>query len=158
MQEEEDRLAAEKLSKELEISTTETETISDEPPSPERENPSKKAEALLRPTGIQEPFEGSVIRKHDWESTARKATNRSWEKVYLYVKAHTLYTYKDQKHRKQDPDNYYHGEQPLDLRRSSVEVATDYTKRRHVFRLKLIGGAEYLFQAKDDVSLLNINY
>lgn len=32
------------------------------------------------------------------------------------------------------------------------EVASDYKKRKHVFRLKFPTGLEYLLQAKDDVS------
>lgn len=27
--------------------------------------------------------EGNLIRKHDWESTTKKAANRSWDKVSI---------------------------------------------------------------------------
>ncbi len=33
---------------------------------------------------------------------------------------------------------------------ASVEVASDYTKKEHVFRLKLNNGGQYLFRAKDN--------
>lgn len=58
--------------------------------------------------------------------------------------------YKDQKHSKNEPDSYYRGESPTILKDVTVEVATNYTKKKHVFRLKLANGAEYLFQAKED--------
>ncbi|GIY01418.1 spectrin beta chain, partial [Caerostris extrusa] len=85
---------------------------------------------------------------------SKRATNRSWEKVYLLAKDRVLYTYKDQKHCKQEPENYYHGEPPLDLRGSTAEIASDYIKRRHVLRLRLLRGGEYLFQAKDEEEMI----
>lgn len=33
---------------------------------------------------------------------------------------------------------------------AQVEVATDYTKKEHVFRLILNNGGQYLFRARDD--------
>ncbi|GBO02171.1 Spectrin beta chain, partial [Araneus ventricosus] len=114
----------------------------------------KKAEVLRPSSLIQKPFEGPLMRKHNFESATKRATNRSWEKVYLLVKDRTLYTYKDQKHCKQEPDNFYHGEPPIDLRGSDAGIALDYTKRRHVLKLRLAGGGEYLFQAKDEEEML----
>ncbi len=38
----------------------------------------------------------------------------------------------------------------LSLAGAVAEVAVDYTKREHVFRLKLNNGGQYLFLAKDD--------
>ena len=58
--------------------------------------------------------------------------------------------YKDQKHSKSEPESYYRGELPLVLKEVAVEVASNYTKKKHVFRLKLANGAEFLFQAKED--------
>lgn len=116
--------------------------------------PEEKEEVRLRPptapTTKLLAFEGPLIRKHDWESTTKKASSRSWDKVYLVLQGNVLLVYKDQKHYKQDPENYYRGESPLDVTGSTSAIAGDYTKRKHVFRLKLPGGAEYLFQAKDD--------
>jgi len=95
-------------------------------------------------------IEGSLNRKHEWESTTKKASNRSWDKVYIVVKNGQMLAYKDQKHFRHEPDNFYRGEPPLDLKGAVIEVATNYTKKKHVFRLKLPNGAEYLFQAKED--------
>nr|CAD7595509.1 unnamed protein product [Timema genevievae] len=102
------------------------------------------------PGGDEDQFEGSLIRKHEWESTTKKATNRSWDKIYVVLRNNLLMFYKDQKSYKAAPEAYYKNESPVDLRGGSTQVATDYTKKRHVFRIKLANGAEFLFQAKDD--------
>lgn len=83
-------------------------------------------------------------------SNKRQSSVRSWDKVYIVVKSGQMLAYKDQKHFKQEPENLYRGEPPLDLKGAAIEVATNYTKKKHVFRLKLPNGAEYLFQAKED--------
>ncbi|XP_054154264.1 spectrin beta chain-like isoform X2 [Oppia nitens] len=95
-------------------------------------------------------LEGALNRKHEWESTTKKANNRSWDKVYMILKSGQLLAYKDQKHFRQEPENIYRNETPIDLKGVVVEVAANYTKKKHVFRLKLPNGAEYLFQAKED--------
>ncbi|XP_042895897.1 spectrin beta chain [Parasteatoda tepidariorum] len=94
--------------------------------------------------------EGLLGRKQEWESTTKRASSRSWDKIYIVLQGKKLFAYKDQRHYKQEPENYYRNEQPIDLRGGTAEVPSDYTKRKHVLRLKLSNGAEYLFQAKDD--------
>ncbi|XP_050036850.1 spectrin beta chain isoform X1 [Dermacentor andersoni] len=101
----------------------------------------------------EDEFEGLLMRKHEWESTTKKASNRSWEKLYLVIRGATLAAYKDQKHYRQEPEGHYRGEAPVDLRTATAERATDYTKKKHVFRLKLSNGGEFLFQAKDEEEL-----
>ncbi|XP_032787983.2 spectrin beta chain isoform X7 [Daphnia magna] len=100
--------------------------------------------------GGDDVYEGTVNRKHEWESTTKKASNRSWDKVYLTLRQGDLAVYKDQKCARAAPEVYHRNESPLDIRTAVAEVAADYTKKRHVFRLKLANGGEYLFQAKDD--------
>lgn len=34
------------------------------------------------PGGDSDAVEGTLTRKHEWESTTKKASNRSWDKVY----------------------------------------------------------------------------
>ncbi|KAJ2951562.1 hypothetical protein O0L34_g13711 [Tuta absoluta] len=58
--------------------------------------------------------------------------------------------YKDQKSYKSAPEACWKGEPALDLTGAVVEVAANYTKKKHVFRLRLASGAEFLFQAHDD--------
>ncbi|XP_039294197.1 spectrin beta chain isoform X2 [Nilaparvata lugens] len=108
--------------------------------------------ASERPSSAAEEnqLEGTLVRKHEWEATTKKASNRSWDRVWVVIKGGEVASYKDQKSAKATPEVYFKGEAPLDLSGGSAEVATNYTKRKHVFRLKLAGGAEYLFQAKDD--------
>ncbi|XP_067118330.1 spectrin beta chain isoform X3 [Centruroides vittatus] len=112
--------------------------------------PEEKTSLAASPVEEELQFEGLLVRKHEWESTTKKASNRSWDKIYVVLRGSLLYAYKDQKHFKQKPDSYYHGETPIDMKGSTADVATDYTKKKHVFRLKLSNGGEYLFQAKDE--------
>lgn len=100
--------------------------------------------------GGEDSFEGTVTRKHEWESTTKKASNRSWDKVYLVLRNGELAVYKDQKSARATPQVYYRNENPINIRNAAAEKASDYTKKRHVFRLKLSNGGEYLFQTKDD--------
>jgi len=125
-----------------------------------KEEKSKKQSSKKRPQSAEreqaaaaaqgpDQGEGMLVRKHEWETTTKKASNRSWDKVYASLNPGYLAFYKDQKHAKADPSGYFHGEQPLDLAGSSLAVATDYTKKPNVFRLKLANGGEYLFQCHD---------
>ena len=40
----------------------------------------------------------------------------------------------------------------LYLKKANCEKAEDYVKRKHVFRVRLENGAEYLFQADNEVN------
>ena len=35
------------------------------------------------PAGEDGVIEGTLVRKHEWESTTKKASNRSWDKVNI---------------------------------------------------------------------------
>ncbi|PSN56235.1 Spectrin beta chain [Blattella germanica] len=83
-------------------------------------------------------------------SPEEQTNDRSWDKLYVVLRGSLLMFYKDQKSYKAAPDSYFKGESPVDLRGGSTKVADDYTKKKHVFRIKLANGAEYLFQARDD--------
>ncbi|XP_065158343.1 spectrin beta chain isoform X2 [Atheta coriaria] len=99
--------------------------------------------------------EGTLVRKHEWESTTSKASNRSWDKVYAVLKGTHLHFYKDSKTSKSSPDQTFKGEPPLSLRGAESSVASDYKKKKHVFRLKLVSGAEFLLQGHDDADMNN---
>uniref|UniRef100_A0A3Q3WR44 PH domain-containing protein n=1 Tax=Mola mola TaxID=94237 RepID=A0A3Q3WR44_MOLML len=47
----------------------------------------------------------------------------------------------------------YHGEDPLSLANASWEILTNYKKKKHVCKLRLGDGGEYLFQCKDEEEL-----
>merc|ERR1712012_680617 len=95
-------------------------------------------------------LEGMLVRKHEWESTTKKASNRSWEKICVVLKESQIFFYKDQKTYRTHPGDTYKGETPVDLINCTAEVATDYTKKKYVFRLRLANGGFYLFQAADE--------
>ncbi|KAL4715681.1 hypothetical protein ACJJTC_006260 [Scirpophaga incertulas] len=105
------------------------------------------------PAGEDEGVEGTLVRKHEWESAAKRASNRSWDKVYVVAKEGRMAFYKDQKSYKATPEQHWRGEAPLDLNRAVVEVAANYTKKKHVFRLRLDNGAEFLLQAHDEAEM-----
>merc|ERR1712088_627262 len=80
-------------------------------------------------------LEGMLVRKHEWESTTKKASNRSWEKLCVVLKGSQIVFYKDQKTYRTHPGDTFKGETPVDLINCTAEVATDYTKKKYVFRL-----------------------
>merc|ERR1712223_1462573 len=74
-------------------------------------------------------IEGMLVRKHEWESTTKKASNRSWDKVCVVLKGTSLRFYKDQKSYRSSPDTLYRGEPAMELPGGKAEIATDYTKK-----------------------------
>ncbi|CAJ0961934.1 unnamed protein product, partial [Mesorhabditis belari] len=102
------------------------------------------------PKGAQQGdgFEGTVIRKHTYESLDRKSSNRSWEKLLAVVRQGEIAFFKDSRHR--DENAPVHGEGPISLSGSTVNVAADYQKKKHVLSLRTTQGAEYLLQCAND--------
>uniref|UniRef100_A0A663FLH6 Spectrin beta chain n=1 Tax=Aquila chrysaetos chrysaetos TaxID=223781 RepID=A0A663FLH6_AQUCH len=74
---------------------------------------------------------------------------RSWQSVYCVLRGGNLSFYKDAK--SAGVGAPYHGEPPASLRGARCHPALHYKKRKHVFKLGLSDGKEYLFQAKDEV-------
>ena len=54
----------------------------------------------------------------------------------MVLRGRAIQFYKDQKTFKLQPDAYFRGENPVDLAGAVAEIASDYTKKKHVFRLK----------------------
>uniref|UniRef100_A0A2K5IEB8 Spectrin beta chain, non-erythrocytic 2 n=1 Tax=Colobus angolensis palliatus TaxID=336983 RepID=A0A2K5IEB8_COLAP len=111
--------------------------------------------ATLPPRGpepsAQEQMEGVLCRKQEMEAFGKKAANRSWQNVYCVLRRGSLGFYKDAKAASAGVP--YHGEVPVSLARAQGSVAFDYRKRKHVFKLGLQDGKEYLFQAKDEAEM-----
>lgn len=61
--------------------------------------------------------------------------------VYVVAKASRLSFYKDQKSSKSNPETTFRAEPFYDLQGSAIEIANDYTKKKHVLRIKYV----YLF-------------
>ncbi|XP_040905112.1 spectrin beta chain, non-erythrocytic 1 isoform X2 [Toxotes jaculatrix] len=113
----------------------------------------KASQAATLPAKTQQDaptpqMEGFLHRKHEWEGHNKKASSRSWHNVYCVINQQEMGFYKDQKSAGQGIP--YHSEIPISLKDAVCEVALDYKKKKHVFKLKITDGNEYLFQAKDD--------
>uniref|UniRef100_A0A674B0L5 Spectrin beta chain n=1 Tax=Salmo trutta TaxID=8032 RepID=A0A674B0L5_SALTR len=93
-------------------------------------------------------MEGLLYRKQEMETHAKRAASRSWQNVYCVLRKGSMGFYKDQK--SSSSGIPYHGEVPISLGEAVCEVAHDYKKRKHVFKLRLGDGKEFLFQAKDE--------
>ncbi|KAM8851984.1 spectrin beta chain, non-erythrocytic 1 isoform 1-T1 [Synchiropus picturatus] len=104
--------------------------------------------AKSQPDSPTSQLEGFLHRKHEWEGHNKKASSRSWHNVYCVINQQEMGFYKDQKSAGQGVP--YHGEIPVSLKEALCEVALGYKKKKHVFKLKVTDGNEYLFQAKDD--------
>uniref|UniRef100_A0A672GH50 Spectrin beta chain n=1 Tax=Salarias fasciatus TaxID=181472 RepID=A0A672GH50_SALFA len=98
-----------------------------------------------------ETMEGMLCRKQEMESHSKKAASRSWQNVYCVLRKGSLGFYKDSKSASNGIP--YHGEVPISLGEAVCEIAHDYKKRKHVFKLRLGDGKEYLFQAKDEAEM-----
>uniref|UniRef100_A0A3Q1IT09 Spectrin beta chain n=1 Tax=Anabas testudineus TaxID=64144 RepID=A0A3Q1IT09_ANATE len=99
-----------------------------------------------------ETMEGMLCRKQEMESHSKKAASRSWQNVYCVLRKGSLGFYKDNKSASNGIP--FHGEVPISLGEAVCEVAHDYKKRKHVFKLRLGDGKEYLFQAKDEYKII----
>ncbi|XP_037341699.2 spectrin beta chain, erythrocytic isoform X2 [Pungitius pungitius] len=95
--------------------------------------------------------EGVLGRKHDVEGSGKKASNRSWNNLYCVLKPGQLSAYKDAKSFGHGVT--FHGEDPLSLSNATWEFLTNYKKKKHVSKLRLRDGSEYLFQFKDEEEL-----
>ncbi|XP_019115051.2 spectrin beta chain, non-erythrocytic 1 isoform X2 [Larimichthys crocea] len=120
-------------------------------PGASRKGKASQAATLPAKTQQEAPtsqLEGFLHRKHEWEGHNKKASSRSWHNVYCVINQQEMGFYKDQKSASQGIP--YHSEIPVSLKDAVCEVALDYKKKKHVFKLKITDGNEYLFQAKDD--------
>uniref|UniRef100_A0A671UFN7 Spectrin beta chain n=1 Tax=Sparus aurata TaxID=8175 RepID=A0A671UFN7_SPAAU len=119
--------------------------------SPTAGRKSKTSQSSTLPSKNQDSssqLEGLLHRKHEWEGHNKKASNRSWHNVYCVINNQEMGFYKDSKAAAQGVP--YHNELPISLREATCDVASDYKKKKHVFKLRLADGNEYLFQAKDE--------
>ncbi|XP_003797442.1 spectrin beta chain, erythrocytic [Otolemur garnettii] len=106
-----------------------------------------------RDHGHSVQMEGYLGRKHDLEGPNKKASNRSWNNLYCVLRNSELTFYKDAKNLALGMP--YHGEEPLPLRHAICEIAANYKKKKHVFKLRLSNGSEWLFHGKDEEEMLS---
>ncbi|XP_056007298.1 rho GTPase-activating protein 21-like isoform X7 [Ostrea edulis] len=96
---------------------------------------------------------GSLLCKTDI-TDGKKASDRSWKPVWVELRGHALYISKEKK----DPvmsHTFSFDDQPVSIKSCLVDIAHDYTKKKNVFRLKTFNGSEYLFQAEENITMLD---
>uniref|UniRef100_A0A8D0FW31 Spectrin beta chain n=1 Tax=Strix occidentalis caurina TaxID=311401 RepID=A0A8D0FW31_STROC len=79
-------------------------------------------------------MEGFLHRKHEWETHSKKASSRSWHNVYCVINNQEMGFYKDSKAAASGIP--YHNEIPVSLKEAVCEIAVDYKKKKHVFKLR----------------------
>ena len=65
-----------------------------------------------------------------------KNFHRSWNRVCVVLKGIELYFYKDQESYHSAPSSTFKGEPAIEIFGASAAVASDYTKKKNVFRLR----------------------
>uniref|UniRef100_A0A8D0G2Z6 Spectrin beta chain n=1 Tax=Strix occidentalis caurina TaxID=311401 RepID=A0A8D0G2Z6_STROC len=80
-------------------------------------------------------MEGFLHRKHEWETHSKKASSRSWHNVYCVINNQEMGFYKDSKAAASGIP--YHNEIPVSLKEAVCEIAVDYKKKKHVFKLRV---------------------
>ncbi|XP_071392881.1 spectrin beta chain, non-erythrocytic 1-like, partial [Centroberyx affinis] len=128
------------------------------PPSPASGRRNKLSQSSTLPSKSQDSapssqMEGLLHRKHEWEGHNKKASSRSWHNVYCVINNQEMGFYKDSKAAGQGIP--YHNELPISLKDAACDVASEYKKKKHVFKLRVTDGNEYLFQAKDEDEMSN---
>jgi hypothetical protein len=81
----------------------------------------------------------------------KRSTDRSWRPAWAVLKKNgALFLCKEKKDNIMIPstDSY-----PINLKNSTIIVATDYTKRKNVFKVITISNSEYMFQTMDNESM-----
>ncbi|XP_064019369.1 spectrin beta chain, erythrocytic [Pogoniulus pusillus] len=129
--------------------TTGNEKLVPPSPRPPRDELEEPATLPARTCNVQ--LEGYLGRKHDLEAATKRASNRSWSTRYCVLRGGQLAFFKDAKSRALGLP--CHGEEPLGLRDALCEVAAGYKKKKHVFKLRLSNGSEWLFHGKDEEEL-----
>ncbi|XP_034949619.1 uncharacterized protein RhoGAP19D [Chelonus insularis] len=82
----------------------------------------------------------------------KRSTDRSWKQVWGVLRGPILYFYKDRHSQSPSTTSDNDVGQHVDVRCSLVDVADDYTKRKHVFRVAN-STAEVLLQTEDTASM-----
>ncbi|CAG2101158.1 unnamed protein product [Medioppia subpectinata] len=90
--------------------------------------------------------EGLLERKQELQAGGKRATVRSWKTYYTVLCGQLLCFFKDK-------DSFFGNQAsapPFSVLGAKCLRAVDYTKRKHVFRLQLSDGSEYLFTTNDE--------
>ncbi|XP_043930077.1 spectrin beta chain, erythrocytic-like isoform X2 [Protopterus annectens] len=152
--EEEDLVNGTEILEDLPLETEdqkETEEKQVQKPPPLILEPPIEEAATLPAKPMTTQFSSQLERKHEMEGPSKRASNRSWISLYCVLKNGELSFYKDAK--SFTSLITYHGEEPFNLKDAFCQAASGYKKKKHVFRLRLSNGSEWLFQCKDEDEL-----
>lgn len=101
----------------------------------------------LPPVEIQ----GMLERKHELQSGGKKAPVRSWKPLHTVLCGQLLCFFKDE-------EDFYQKKaaaSPVNILNARCEKADDYTKKKHVFRLHLPDGSEFLFLTANEAECVD---
>ncbi|KAL5291928.1 SPTBN5 family protein [Megaselia abdita] len=94
-------------------------------------------------------IQGVLERKHELQSGGKKAPVRSWKSFHTVLCGQLLCFFKDEHDFLQQKT----ANAPVNILNAKCERAEDYTKKKHVFRLRLPDGSEFLFEAPSSENL-----
>eukprot|EP01137_Pigoraptor_chileana_P033318 Opistho-2@24015 len=97
------------------------------------------------PSIFQCDKEGYLYRKHDVAADGKKSANRVWFKYYVALAGSDLFFFRDHL----EPLQGKRHVAKMTVKGSISDIAFNYKKKKHVFRLKMPNGDEFLFQATD---------
>jgi len=86
---------------------------------------------------------GFLERKQQVQSGGKRSTIRSWKTYYTVLSGQLLCFFKDE----QDFKESKAASSPILIHNASVQMAKDYTKKKHVFRLITPDSSEFLFDS-----------
>ncbi|KRY52190.1 Spectrin beta chain, non-erythrocytic 5 [Trichinella britovi] len=86
---------------------------------------------------------GYLERKQDLQSGGKKATIRSWKNYYTILCGQLMCFFKDQ----QGFCSGAAASAPINILHAICQPASEYQKRKNVFKLRTVDGAEFLFSA-----------
>ncbi|XP_066281028.1 spectrin beta chain, non-erythrocytic 5-like isoform X2 [Branchiostoma lanceolatum] len=109
----------------------------------------KKGDASKKRPDMQSEREGTLERKQELQPNGKRSTVRAWKSYYTVISGPLLCFYKDQKEWTQSST----AGPTIPLQGATCEVAVDYHKKKHVFRLRPCDGSEYLFSAKSHLDM-----
>lgn len=82
----------------------------------------------------------------------KRSSDRSWRHMWAILRNNTLYLLKER--REPSTRSLTCDDHVINVRNSITNVASDYQKRKHVLRLMLLNGTEYLVQAENHASMM----
>ncbi|XP_044739331.1 spectrin beta chain, non-erythrocytic 1 isoform X2 [Chrysoperla carnea] len=91
-------------------------------------------------------IEGFLERKHELASGGKKANVRSWKNLYTVLCGQLLCFFKN----KDDFVMSKAAASPVVIMNAKCEIADDYTKKKHAFRLTCTDNSEFLFIAANE--------